>query len=148
MAQQHHLTIPGRFDQIKEACDFVCAGAEEVGFHEDEVFRIQLACDEACTNIIEHAYGAEDEGAIAVSWQYDEGAFMIVLRDFGRPFRPEEIPAPSVPHNPGSHDELKVGGLGLHFMRTLMDEVTFSFDEKGNELVMVKYLRSSTSERS
>jgi serine/threonine-protein kinase RsbW len=148
MSQQNHLTIPGRFDKVKEACDFVCAGAEEVGFTKDEVFRIQLACDEACTNIIEHAYGAEDVGEIEVSWQRKEGAFIIELRDNGRPFKPEEIPPPSVPHAPGEIDDIKVGGLGLHFMRTLMDDVIFSFDDQGNELVMVKHLRSSTSGRS
>lgn len=140
MASKNNLTIPGRYDQIREACDFVVAGAEEAGFDPDQLFQIQLACDEACTNIIEHAYGAENTGEIRVSWQAKEGAFIIELRDNGRPFQPENIPSPSVPNSLDDIDDLKVGGLGLHFMRTLMDEVEFSFNEQGNRLIMVKYI--------
>jgi serine/threonine-protein kinase RsbW len=140
MTSQNHLTIPGRYDRIREACDFVVAGAEEAGFNSDEVFRIQLACDEACTNIIEHAYGVEDAGDIQVSWQNEKGAFVIELRDNGRPFAPKEVQAPSVPDSPDDLSELRVGGLGLHFMRTLMDEVKFSFNDEGNQLLMVKYV--------
>jgi serine/threonine-protein kinase RsbW len=140
MASPKNLIIPGRYDRVREACDFVVAGAEEVGFDSDEVFRIQLACDEACTNIIEHAYGAEDAGQIRVSWQNKKGAFIIEFRDNGRPFQPDKVPSPSVPDSPNDVDEMKVGGLGLHFMRTLMDKVDFSFDGQGNHLVMVKYL--------
>lgn len=139
MASQNILTIPGRYDRIREACDFVVSGAETAGFDPDELFRIQLACDEACTNIIEHAYGVENAGEIFVSWRKTEGAFIIELRDNGRPFKPEEVLSPSVPDSPDNIDELKVGGLGLHFMRTLMDEVEFSFDDQGNRLVMIKY---------
>jgi serine/threonine-protein kinase RsbW len=76
MASPKKLTIPGRFDRIREACDFVIEGAEEAGFDPDEVFRIQLACDEACTNIIEHAYGAEDVGEIRISWEIKKGALL------------------------------------------------------------------------
>jgi len=140
MASPNNLTIPGRYDRIREACDFVVAGAKAAGFDPDEVFRIRLACDEACTNIIEHAYGTEGAGQISVSWQNKKGAFIIELRDNGRPFHPEEIPTPSVPYSPDNVDELKVGGLGLHFMRTLMDEVDFSFDDQGNHLIMIKYI--------
>lgn len=140
MASPQKLTIPGRYDRIREACDFVVEGGETAGFDPDELFRIQLACDEACTNIIEHAYGREDAGTITVSWQHEKGAFIIELRDTGRPFQPATIPPPSVPDSADEVDDLKVGGLGLHFMRTLMDEVEFSFDEKGNRLVMTKYL--------
>lgn len=140
MASPNHLTIPGRYDQIREACDFVVSGAEAAGFDSDEMFRIQLACDEACTNIIEHAYGGEDIGDIQVSWQNDQGAFIIKLQDNGRPFAPKEIKPPSIPDAEDDLSELKVGGLGLHFMRTLMDEVKFSFNAEGNQLLMVKYI--------
>jgi len=140
MASPQKMTIPGRYDRIREACDFIVAGAEAAGFTADEVFRIQLACDEACTNIIEHAYGEEGVGDIEVSWQTKKGAFIIELRDNGRPFVPDTIPTPVAPNSSDEAVDLKVGGLGLHFMRTLMDEVEFTFDNQGNRLVMVKYL--------
>jgi serine/threonine-protein kinase RsbW len=140
MASKNHLTIPGRYDRIHEACDFVVTGAEAAGFDPDEVFRIQLACDEACTNIIEHAYGAENMGDIKVSWHQEAGAFIIELHDTGHSFSPKDVQTPNIPKSLDDLDELRVGGLGLHFMRTLMDEVEFSFNDEGNKLLMIKYV--------
>ncbi|MCI0397761.1 MAG: ATP-binding protein [Chloroflexi bacterium] len=141
MGKQHEFTIPGRYDRIGEVCDFVAAGAEEAGLEPDDVFRVQLACDEACTNIIEHAYGAENKGEIEVIWQYSKDVFTITIHDHGEPFDPDEVPQPIVPTDANDMDNLKIGGLGIHFMRSLMDEVYFSFDDnRGNTLVMIKRL--------
>ena len=141
MGKRHELTVPGRFDRIGEICEFVAVGAREAGFDPDEVFRIELACDEACTNIIQHAYGGEDGGDIHVVWLLSEDAFRITMHDDGRPFDPDEIPPPNVPQDPDDVDQLKIGGLGIHFMRKLMDEVKFHIEgATGNKLTMIKYL--------
>jgi serine/threonine-protein kinase RsbW len=114
-------------------------GAEQAGFSVDELFRIELACDEACTNIIEHAYGGDDVGVVRISWQIDDKSFTIIMNDDGPPFDPDEVPPPDIPADPDNLNGLKTGGLGIYFMRNLMDEVRFSRDEqKGNTLVMVK----------
>lgn len=135
------VTIPGRHDHVIEACQFVVAGARQVGFNEDELFRIELACDEACTNVIEHAYGGENQGTIRVVWEYTDGVFTITIYDQGRLFDVDAVPEPHIPKSPDDFDELKIGGLGIHFMRNLMDEVEFHGDTgEGNKLVMVKYL--------
>jgi len=116
-------------------------GASQAGFDDDDIFRIELACDEACTNVIQHAYGSEDVGDIWVTWQYGEDDFIITIRDEGQSFNPQNVPTPSVPAESKELEDLKIGGLGMHFMRTLMDEVRFFFDDKqGNEVVMVKKL--------
>jgi serine/threonine-protein kinase RsbW len=144
MAEKRVLTIPGRFSEIKGLCEFVAAGAAEAGLDEDAIFQIELCCDEAATNIIEHAYGAEDVGAIVCSYELADGAITVTLHDNGRPFDPEAIKSPAAfdtsAQAPGEvSDRLQVGGLGLHFIRNLMDEVHFTFDqEHGNTLVMVK----------
>lgn len=135
------VTIPGRFDRVIDACKFIVSGAEQVGFGPDELFRIELACDEACTNVIQHAYGGEDVGIIRVAWEFSEGAFIITIRDEGQYFDADDVPEPHIPSSPEDFDELKIGGLGLHFMRSLMDEVEFHNDAaNSNRLVMVKYL--------
>lgn len=141
MGSKHVLTVPGRYEQIKDICQFVAVGAEQAGMDEAAIFHVELACDEACTNIIEHAYGAEDTGKIVVSWQIEGNAFMITIQDNGRAFNPKEIPPPLdiTSSDPNILDRLKEGGLGIHFMNKLMDEVHFTFDrEKGNTLIMVK----------
>lgn len=139
------VTIPGRHDRVIDACKFIIAGAEQVGFGPDELFRIELACDEACTNVIEHAYGAEDQGPIRVSWSFTDGVFVVTIHDEGQYFDPDSVPEPNIPSRPEDFDQLKIGGLGIHFMRTLMDEVQFHNDEHGgNTLVMIKYLSSDS----
>ena len=144
MGQKHVLTIRGRYEQIRETCEFVCDGARKAGFDETDIFHIELACDEACTNIIEHAYGDEGKGQIIVSYEEDGAEFVITFHDNGRSFDPADVPEPPSIANTLSaddimHETLKVGGLGIHFMRKLMDQVSFASDpQKGNTLTMIK----------
>jgi serine/threonine-protein kinase RsbW len=146
MGKVNQLTVPGQYDQIGVICDFVAQGAQKAGLDEDAVFHVQLACDEACTNIIEHAYGGENGGDIDVSWRLNNRSFTVTLKDTGRPFDPDAVDEPHIPHSPAELDKLKIGGLGLHFMRRMMDEVLFQFDEEsGNTLIMVKRLSPETA---
>jgi serine/threonine-protein kinase RsbW len=136
MGKKHVLTVAGRYDEIKTICQFVMQGAAEAGLDETAVFHIELACDEACTNIIEHAYGGEDNGSITISWQVEAGMFVITLKDNGRAFNVDQIPAAPDTDN---IENIKIGGLGIHFMRKLMDDVQFSTEPPtGNKLVMKK----------
>jgi serine/threonine-protein kinase RsbW len=145
MGVKHVLTVPGRYEEIQKICQFVADGAADSGLDETAIFHIELACDEACTNIIEHAYGGEDKGEINISWQLKNSAFTITFHDNGRSFNPDRVPKPALPSTPPDPasppdiDNVKVGGLGIHFMRQLMDEVQFHFDGKdGNTLILVK----------
>jgi anti-sigma regulatory factor (Ser/Thr protein kinase) len=148
MSNEQVLIVPGRYDQIQVICEFVSAGARQAGLGADEVFHMELCCDEASTNIIEHAYGAEDVGEITVTYEISDTTFTVTLHDDGRPFDPDDVPEPTFP--PAEDDtndaalgdimnSLKIGGLGIHFMRKLMDDVHFSFNgQQGNTLVLTK----------
>lgn len=144
MADKHVLTFPGRYEEIQKICQFVADGAAASGLDASAIFHIELACDEACTNVIEHAYGGEDRGQITVSWQVQAGSFIITIHDNGRAFDPDVVPKPALPElpedaPPPNIDEVKVGGLGIHFMEQLMDGVAFTFDaDEGNILTLVK----------
>lgn len=145
MANKHVLTVLGQYEQVRETCEFVCDGARTAGFDEQAVFHIELACDEACTNIIEHAYGEDTVGKIRVGYETKKEQFIITFHDNGRSFDVDSVPNPatfedSVPPDK-VHETLKVGGLGIHFMRELMDEVIFQSDPKqGNTLTLIKNL--------
>lgn len=139
MREEDSLTIPGRYEQIQEVCEFVASGAQEAGFDEDTIFQLQLATDEACTNVIEHAYGGEGVGNLRIDWRINGHDFAIIIHDNGRSFNPEDVPAPSGREE--NNLDLRVGGLGLYFMRNLMDKVSFQFNEShGNILTMTKRL--------
>lgn len=147
MAHEQVLTVPGRYNEIKRICEFVAAGAAEAGFDDNTIFHLELCCDEASTNIIEHAYGEEGVGEIVISYKVSDDEFTIVMRDRGEAFDLGAVPPPSaIANNDSSPEELtsqlRIGGLGLHFIRNLMDEVHFRTDRRGNELIMVKRLNA------
>lgn len=140
MGTHSQLIVPGRYDQIRGICQFVVEGAQQAGLNEDAIFQVELACDEACTNAIEHAYGGEDKGELIILWSYDQKAFTITLFDQGQTFDPQSVPQPNLPLADEPAD-LKVGGLGVYFMRKLMDKIEYQLDaDKGNKLIMSKFL--------
>ena len=130
------VNFPGRFESLAGIRKFVFQAASEAGFDEKEIYAVELAVDEACSNIIEHAYGGEDKGEIECTCNDTNDGLEIIIRDDGRPFDPKLIPSPnfSVELN-----ELKPRGAGLFLIRNMMDDVDFVFSETtGNVLRMVK----------
>jgi serine/threonine-protein kinase RsbW len=129
-------TFPGQFGSLAAICKFVTRAAEVAGLDARAVYAVQMAVDEACTNIIEYAYGGEGRGDIECTCHTNSDGLTITLRDYGCPFDPDSVPEPN---RACGIQECKVGGLGLYFMRQLMDEVRFEFTEdSGNVLTMVK----------
>ena len=59
MGQPRQLIVPGRFESLTEIATFITQAAREAGLNDDEVFHVEMAVDEACSNIIEHAYAVE-----------------------------------------------------------------------------------------
>jgi anti-sigma regulatory factor (Ser/Thr protein kinase) len=145
MGKKQTLTLAGRYEHVQQLCQFVADGARQSGLDDTAVFHVELACDEACTNIIEHAYAGEGRGDITIKWQVSDDEFVITIEDNGRSFNPESVPTPvTVTDVPLSDEELantmKIGGLGVHFIRKLMDDVQFSSGKDGNRLVLMKKL--------
>lgn len=129
------LVVPGRYDQLETLCRFVAAAAEEAGLSETDSSRCQLAVDEACTNVIEHGYGGEDKGDIRIACASEPGELTVIIEDSARRFDPSTVPEPNLGAN---LDDIRIGGLGVYFMRQVMDAVEFSYEEGRNQLVLVK----------
>ena len=130
------VKFPGRFESLAVIRKFVFQAASEAGFNEKEIYAVELAVDEACSNIIEHAYGGEGKGEIECTCNDTNDGLEIIIRDDGRPFDPGLIPSPNFSVD---LDELEPRGAGLFLIRNMMDDVDFVFSEnKGNELRMVK----------
>ena len=145
MSKTQRYTVPAQFDQLQRIAELAVEAAIQVGFDAAQQGRIELAMDEACSNIIEHAY-AGAAGHIFIEVETEPKHYLkIVLSDTGRTFAPNEIPL-YVPCTPATDvASLKVGGLGLHLMRQTMDDVCFEFNVPGqrgvfNRLTMIKRL--------
>ena len=123
-------------NNLEKICDFVTHCAEKAGLTESEVYAVQLAVDEASTNIIEHGYGEECPSRIDISCEKIKGGIKVVIYDDAAPFDPSSIPDPEINV---SLEEVKPRGLGIYLMRKMMDEVSYeSSPDKGNTLTMIK----------
>lgn len=113
-----------QFENLDDVRNFIGEAASQCGLDESAVYAAQLAVDEAFTNIIEHAYDGESDELIECNCQIDDFGLSIRLLDCGKPFNPEAIPNPNLD---ADLEERDIGGLGLYFIRQLMDEVEFDF---------------------
>jgi serine/threonine-protein kinase RsbW len=143
MESSRSAVFLAQFESLDSIREFVGKAAEDGGLKARDVYAVQMAVDEACSNIIEHAYGGECQNEIKCSCFFDPHALTIQIIDCGERFNPLEVPEPDLN---ASLEERDAGGLGLFFMRKLMDEVRFSFDQAVNAedtgcnvLTMVKH---------
>jgi anti-sigma regulatory factor (Ser/Thr protein kinase) len=115
-------TFAASFDNLARICEFVTTVSREAGFSEADVYDVELATNEACTNIIEHGYGENSDGKIECSVEVEDKGVTVVLRDWGTPFDASDVPDKDfeVPLQ-----DLGPRGAGLRLMRGTMDEVEF-----------------------
>ena len=129
-------TFPGRYASLESISDFVSKAASEAGLDHKSIYAVQLAVDEACCNIIDHAYGGENIGDLQCTVNVGTGELTVILRDQGRPFNPEKI---STPKLGAPLEKVKPRGVGLYLIRNIMDKVQYeSVPGSGNTLTMLK----------
>ena len=106
-----------------------------MGFPSVDKNSVVLAVDEACSNIIKHAYGGRPNRPIEIRCRMFQDRLEVRLRDFGKKADLKSI-------RPRELDEVRPGGLGVHLIRTVMDKVVYRNDAKrGNHLLLVKHRR-------
>ena len=128
--------FPAQFEYLDAIRDFAAEAARQAAMDDKEVYNIQLAVDEAASNIIEHAYDGNPDGQIELSLDITPDELIIVFHDNGKRFNPDEAEEPVLN---ASLEDRAIGGLGLFFMRKLMDAVRFEWNpEHGNVLTMIK----------
>lgn len=122
---------------LEKICNHVSDCAREAGLDQSEIYAVQLAVDEASTNIIEHGYGQECPSRIDITCEILENGLKVVIYDDAEPFDLDSVPEPDLNV---SLDEVKPRGLGIFLMRKMMDEVHYeTTPNKGNTLTMIKY---------
>ena len=109
--------VPAVAENLIKIRDFVrgyidkCEGLES---YKDEIV---LAIDEACQNVVRHAYRDKD-GNVAVKLSFQDKEFIVSIEDDGTPVIPEKI-------KPRNIEDIKPGGLGTFFINQIMDSVSF-----------------------
>jgi len=136
-------TVLSRTDNLSEVRNFVMRLARQAGFAEDEVSNIVLAVDEACTNIIKHAYQFAADREIRVSVARTPTAFEVVIQDDGKSFDPSTLRLPDLKEHLTHY---RRGGLGVYLMKKLMDTVEYTYKPgTKNQVRLVKQLPMNTA---
>lgn len=120
-----------RLDALREILDTVDRAASEGA----EWFDVKLAVEEACTNLIDHGYGAKG-GPIDLVIRADDSRIVVSIRDRAEPFSPDDAPPPDLTSEWTGRE---IGGLGWHLIKRLMDGLSYEPSlAAGNELTLVK----------
>jgi serine/threonine-protein kinase RsbW len=135
-ANRFSLKIPGRTDNLEIIREFVIGIAKKFGFKDESISEIELAVDEACANVIKHAYHYDQNKKIDITVETNGQKLTITISDQGKGFDPEKLETPE--QRLQKHAR---GGLGIALIKKVMDEVSFDIHPGNrNQVKMVKYI--------
>lgn len=140
MASTHRISRAAYLESLKDFREFIkehCANIP--GVNNEVLYDVQLAVDEACTNIITHGYQDLNPGSIILDLELDPDKVTVSLTDFGHSFEPSNTPPPDI-H--ATLEERELGGYGLFLIQQSMDEMDYRVTEDGNKMILTKYLRN------
>ena len=130
------ITLKNDLIEIERLAGRVRDFGRENRLPEDLVWEIRLVLEEIVTNIISYGYEDRAEHAIAVALVTSEQDITLRIRDDARPFNPLEQPVPDLEI---PIEDRGIGGLGIHIVREIMDEIDYKREENVNLLVMTKH---------
>jgi serine/threonine-protein kinase RsbW len=133
------LQVPSSTENLALIREFVTTVGKQARMSDDDVSKLELAVDEACANVIEHAYGHDITREVDVRAVFDEDEVRISVIDSGRGFDPAKVDEETVEQLVAKR---KSGGLGFRLIKTLMDDVSYEIvPGQKNELHMTKKIR-------
>ncbi len=127
------LTVRADLGSLATIADFLATVLE--GSADEVIFSVQLAVDEACSNTILYGYPDGEAGSITIACTVEDDLIRVTIIDDGIAFDPLTAPPPllEIPA-----EERPIGGLGVHFIRTVMDSVAYARRDERNVLSMEK----------
>jgi serine/threonine-protein kinase RsbW len=133
------LHVPSSTENLSMIRDFVRSIGLQVGMGDMEVARLEMAVDEACSNVMEHAYNSDSTKEVSIRALVDDSALKIVVIDTGKGFDPAAVEQKKLEDLISAR---RTGGLGMRLIKSFMDEVHYVMvPGQKNELTMVKKLR-------
>jgi len=140
-AGHHAICRVACMDALKELRDFTESAAEHSGLKRDDVFAFKLAVDEVCTNIIQYGFEGKEPGLLSLSFDVKDETARLIVRDNGKHFPPEQAQNPDLE---AGWEERQVGGLGIFFVKELMDDVSYNQTDEGvNQFILEKKIKNN-----
>jgi anti-sigma regulatory factor (Ser/Thr protein kinase) len=138
MRASFELRARSSLDDLSKISNFILASTRGAGLDRREKFHLMTAVDEACSNIIK--YGGSDE--IDVKCEVEDGLVVVEIRDEGVAFNPLDAPKPDLN---APLEVREVGGLGIYFIRTLINDV--KYERQGGKNVLTMTIRHQSNWR-
>ena len=133
------LRVQSSTENLSLIREFVTKVGLQAGMSEIDISKIELAVDEACANVIEHAYCNDKSQEVMVRANVDEEKITFQIIDTGIGFDPTQILQEDLEK---LIEKRKSGGLGMRLIKTLMDEVQYEIiPGQKNELRMIKRIK-------
>lgn len=134
-AVTYQKTVNASTQNLSDIRKFVSKHALKHGFSSEQIADIRLAVDEATTNIIKHAYKNDHNQELTIHLEFDEEKLSVTLTDQGIAFDLKKYKSPDIKKQ---IEKKRRGGMGIHLMKSLMDEVSYKVKNQKNVLRMSK----------
>lgn len=136
MSTTLQLRVANRIEELPGVSEAVERVAREEGWAQDVTYAIVLGLEEVATNVVRHGGGEPGGSEIEIEVASGADEVRIEVRDGGRAFDPfREAPEPDLD---AGVQERQIGGLGVHFVKALMDETSYCREGGRNHVTMVK----------
>jgi anti-sigma regulatory factor (Ser/Thr protein kinase) len=139
MGEKLSVTLTNQLAEIERLAGTVEEFAQQQQLPTKAIFEINLSLDELLTNIMSYAYDDRQPHAILVTLAVEPGHVAIALEDDGRPYDPFTAPVPELDR---PLEDRAIGGLGVHFVRNLMDAWEYRREGNRNIVLLKKLIQS------
>ena len=135
--KEYTFELKSNLSELDNLCRHLETFGQKTGLSKKFLFEINLVLDELFTNIISYGFDDDVEHIIKVTMTPDNKELCLCIEDDGKPFNPVEFETPDVAC---SIEECKVGGLGIHIIRKLIDDICYERCEDKNIIKLKKGL--------
>jgi serine/threonine-protein kinase RsbW len=133
MEEDQEITVAAKIEEIPVISEFIEKLMKTYGFDTKKIMEVQLAAEEACTNIALYAYPGR-VGNIHIKAKVGD-SLQLNIEDCGTPFDPMKHGFPPIQTDA---QERPIGGLGIYLIKTYVDDMSYEFKEGKNILRLVK----------
>ena len=127
--------LKSKLSELKSLCRYLEDCGNVMDLPQKCLLELNLGLDELFTNIISYGFEDESEHQIKFSLAKDRNTLVVHVEDDGRPFNPLEAAGPEVSQD---LDSINIGGLGIHLVKKMMDEIDYQRVEGNNKLILKK----------
>ncbi len=136
MSASLQLRVANRIEELPAVAEAVEALGVEEGWSQDTTYAVVLGLEEVATNVVRHGGGEPGGSEIEIEVASSDDEVRVEVRDGGKAFDPfHEAPEPDLD---AAVQDREIGGLGVHFVKVLMDETSYSREGGRNHVTMVK----------